>query len=80
MIRSQIRSLCFLSDNRKSKIQNLKWVVVVVAVFTSAVVRAGEARWQTEWEQTLAAAKKEGEISFYGSQGYEKVFEVFQKK
>ena len=36
--------------------------------------------WKVEWEQTLAAARKEGEISFYGSQGYEKVFEVFQKK
>ena len=36
--------------------------------------------WKAEWEQTLAAAKKEGEISFYGSQGYEKVFEIFQKK
>jgi iron(III) transport system substrate-binding protein len=33
-----------------------------------------------EWEKTLSAAKKEGELSFYGSQGYEKVFEVFQKK
>src|SRR5918995_3103033 len=36
--------------------------------------------WKAEWEQTVAAAKKEGEVSFYGSQGYEKVFEVFQKK
>ena len=26
------------------------------------------------------AAKKEGEISFYGSQGYEKIFEVFQRR
>jgi iron(III) transport system substrate-binding protein len=89
MIRSPIRFLWFLSGNRKSKtcgeryrtIQNLKWVAVAVAVFMSALARAGEApHWQTEWEQTLAAAKKEGEISFYGSQGYEKVFEVFQKK
>ena len=24
-------------------------------------------RWKTEWEQTLAAAKKEGEISFYSA-------------
>jgi iron(III) transport system substrate-binding protein len=36
--------------------------------------------WKAEWEQTVAAAKKEGEVSFYGSQGYEKVFEVFQQK
>jgi ABC-type Fe3+ transport system substrate-binding protein len=69
------------SPNLKSKIQNLKWIVVVVAVFVAAVARAGEApSWQSEWEKTLAAAKKEGEISFYGSEGYDKVFEVFQKK
>jgi ABC-type Fe3+ transport system substrate-binding protein len=36
--------------------------------------------WSVEWEKTLSAAKKEGEISFYGSQGYEKIFEVFQKR
>ena len=36
--------------------------------------------WKPEWEQTVAAAKKEGEVSFYGSQGYEKVFELFQQK
>ena len=36
--------------------------------------------WKGEWEQTLGAAKKEGEIAFYGSNGYEKVFEVFQKR
>ena len=38
------------------------------------------AKWKAEWEQTVAAAKKEGEVSFYGSQGYEKVFEVFQQR
>jgi hypothetical protein len=36
--------------------------------------------WSVEWEKTLSAAKKEGEISFYGSQGYEKIFEVFQRR
>ena len=53
---------------------------MAVFVATTAVY-AGEApNWQTEWEQTLSAAKKEGEITFYGSQGYERVFEIFQKK
>ena len=53
-----------------------------VAVFVAAMAAhaAEPSKWQTEWEQTLVAAKKEGEISFYGSQGYEKVFEVFQKR
>jgi iron(III) transport system substrate-binding protein len=36
--------------------------------------------WTVEWEKALAAAKKEGEISFYGSEGYEKIFEVFHKR
>jgi len=36
--------------------------------------------WQADWEKTLAAAKKEGQVSFYGSEGYEKVFDAFQKK
>ena len=53
----------------------------VAAVFLAVVVNAGEApRWQADWEQTLATAKKEGEVAFYGSNGYEKVFEVFQKR
>jgi ABC-type Fe3+ transport system substrate-binding protein len=59
----------------------LKWAIVVTAVFLAAVGHASEApRWQGEWEQTLAAAKKEGEVALYGSNGYEKVFEVFQKR
>jgi iron(III) transport system substrate-binding protein len=44
------------------------------------VFGASAESWKAEWEQTVAAAKKEGEVSFYGSQGYEKVFEVFQQK
>ena len=59
-------------------------LVLVLAFVTTA----GQAKslaaladsWKAEWEQTVAAAKKEGEVSFYGSQGYEKVFELFQQK
>ncbi len=65
----------------KSKIQNLKWVALVVLLLTAASLNAADLpKWRQEWDQTLAAAKKEGEISFYGSEGYEKIFEVFQKK
>ena len=69
------------SLNPKSKIKNLKWVVVAAALFLAGWGHAAESpKWQQEWDQTLAAAKKEGEISFYGSQGYEKIFEVFQRR
>jgi iron(III) transport system substrate-binding protein len=53
--------------------------VLLIQSAQSVLAAAGDA-WKAEWEKTLAAAKKEGEISFYGSQGYDKVFEVFQKK
>jgi iron(III) transport system substrate-binding protein len=69
---------CFriLADNLNRKLV----LVAVLAVAATAVHAAEAPKWQTEWEQTLAAAKKEGEISFYGSEGYDKVFEVFQKR
>ena len=59
----------FQSDNRKSKIENLKWFAVAVVVFTAAVVSAGDApRWKEDWQKTIEAAKKEGQLSLYGGQ------------
>ena len=62
----------------------MSWLVFVgvfgFTVYPWPALAAVADSWKADWEQTLAAAKKEGEISFYGSQGYEKVFEVFQKK
>jgi iron(III) transport system substrate-binding protein len=65
-------------------LNGFSWLVLVLAF----VITAGQAKslaaladsWKADWEQTLVAAKKEGEVSFYGSQGYEKVFELFQQK
>lgn len=70
-----------LSDNPKFKIKNPKLAAVAVMLLGAAWAHAAESpKWQQDWEQTLAAAKKEGEVAFYGSEGYEKVFEVFQKR
>jgi iron(III) transport system substrate-binding protein len=81
MNRLLFRSVMLLSDNLKSTLQNLKLAVVVAMLLLAVRTHAGEATgWQADWEKTLAAAKKEGGVSFYGSEGYEKVFEVFQKK
>ena len=64
-----------------SRLNRLFGFVVVFCLLNTPLIFAAAAdSWKAEWEQTLAAAKKEGEVSFYGSQGYEKVFEVFQKK
>ena len=62
--------------NPKSK--NLKSAVVIAILVAAGWAHGAES--PNEWDQTRAAAKKEGEISFYGSEGYEKIFEVFQNK
>ena len=56
--------------------------VTFVAVFLVATVAsAGEApKWQDDWEKTLQAAKKEGQLVLYGSADYEKLFAEFNKK
>jgi len=55
------------------------FVLVMMLGRTPSFAAAAES-WNVEWEKTLSAANKEGEISFYGSQGYEKIFEVFQRR
>jgi len=70
--------------NPKRRNPNPWFVIVFVGglflTSSQASFAAAADSWTVEWEKTLAAAKKEGEISFYGSEGYEKIFEVFQKK
>ncbi|HWH79330.1 MAG TPA: hypothetical protein VNT76_18245, partial [Candidatus Binatus sp.] len=54
---------------------------MVVALLVPAVALAGEApKWQGDWEQTLAAAKKEGQLTLYGSPEYEGLFGELSKK
>jgi iron(III) transport system substrate-binding protein len=50
--------------------------------FLISLAQGGEAKpaWQTEWERTVEAAKKEGQLTLYASSGYEEVFREFQKK
>ncbi|HWP58122.1 MAG TPA: extracellular solute-binding protein [Candidatus Acidoferrales bacterium] len=48
----------------------MRGIVLVALVFVWVSVSGGEAAekagWQTEWEKTVAAAEKEGELSIYG--------------
>ena len=68
------------SDNPKSKIQNPKWVVVVLALLVAAVAHAGAARtWQDDWQRVVEAAKKEGQVVVYIS-GYEAILPDFEKE
>lgn len=57
------------------------FVMVIMIVISPAQSSAAAVEpWSVEWEKVLTAARKEGELSFYGSEGYEKIFEVFQKR
>ena len=52
------------------------------ATFCAARVQAAESKkptWQVEWEKTLQAAKKEGQLAIYIS-GYEELLPYFEKE
>lgn len=54
--------------------------VMLCALTGRSAVAAAPDNAASDWEQTVAAANQEGEISIYGSSGYEKVFAGFQKR
>ncbi len=56
------------------------FVLVGLVCMAAADARAAAARaaWQAEWEKTVAAAKKEGQVAVYIS-GYEEILPEFQK-
>jgi iron(III) transport system substrate-binding protein len=58
----------FRFPNLKSKIQNLKLGAAVVLLFAGIAQSAELPKWQTEWQKTIDAAKKEGQLSLYGGQ------------
>ena len=54
---------------------------MLVGVFVSTLAYAAEAaKWQADWEQSVAAAKKEGQLTLYGSPDFEALFGEFHKK
>ena len=73
----------------QKKLRAKVWTALVVAGMLAAiavgrsprVAHAAEVKpaWQLEWEKTLAAAKKEGQVAVYIS-GYEEVLPDFQKE
>jgi iron(III) transport system substrate-binding protein len=72
-----------LSDNPKSKIQNRKWVAVVLFVCVIGLaVSAGaaeEPKWKADWQRVVDAAKKEGQVVVYIS-GYDSILPDFEKE
>jgi ABC-type Fe3+ transport system substrate-binding protein len=54
-------------------------MIVLFCVLAASLVVAAEVHWQKEWEKTLEAAKKEGQVTVYIS-GYEAVLPDFEKE
>jgi iron(III) transport system substrate-binding protein len=56
-------------------------MLISVLSLLGAVVRAGEApKWKEDWERTLQAARKEGQLVIYGSAEHEQLYAEFHKK
>ena len=57
-------------------------IVLAVTILSSVRVWAADRNlsWQEEWTKTVAAAKKEGQLTIYGNSGYDIQFREFQKK
>jgi len=56
--------------------------LLILALSRMSPIYAGEARpvWREEWEKTVAAAKREGQLAIYGQSGDEGIYvEAFQK-
>src|SRR5262245_25288673 len=57
------------------RIQNLMWVVSVLLTLNPAVALAAQADdWKADWEKAVEAAKKEGQLTLYGSPDFEGLF------
>lgn len=68
--------------------KSLQRAVIVIAslvlfaiLFTQETASSADAKgWQAEWEKTLQAARKEGEVVLYATEGSEIIFREFEKK
>ena len=67
---------------RKGIFEFIRVLPILSLLFVWGPVTAGEGKpgWQSEWEKTLQAAKREGQVTMYVATVYEQVFQEFQKK
>ena len=63
------------------RMQNLLWIMVALLSLGSTGAFAAQAdAWKADWDKSVEAAKKEGQLVLYGSADYEKLFAEFNKK
>ncbi len=64
----------------KQKLNFVGAAIVLFGLWTAAANGAAADSWKADWEKTVAAAKKEGQLVLYGSADFEKLFAEFHKK
>jgi ABC-type Fe3+ transport system substrate-binding protein len=60
-----------------------QFLIIISTFFTigvSAAVAAQVDAWKADWDKTVEAAKKEGQLSIYGSPDFEPLYGEFHKK
>jgi iron(III) transport system substrate-binding protein len=68
-------------EKRMKRMRNFLWVMGVLLTFERGGALGAQAdAWRADWEKTVEAAKKEGDLVLYGSADYEKLFAEFNKK
>ncbi len=55
-------------------------IMMLFALWANAANGAQSDAWKADWEKTVEAAKKEGQLVLYGSADFEKLFAEFHKK
>jgi iron(III) transport system substrate-binding protein len=63
------------------RIQNLlASIIVLLALVSGDALGAQADAWKADWDRSVEAAKKEGQLVLYGSADFEKLFAEFNKK
>ena len=54
--------------------------LILIALWSRGALAAQADAWKAEWEKSVEAAKKEGQLTLYGSPDFEGLFGEFHKK
>jgi ABC-type Fe3+ transport system substrate-binding protein len=64
----------------KPKLTFLTGAFILLTIYASTAFSAQADAWKADWEKTVEAAKKEGQLSIYGSPDFEALYGEFHKK
>src|SRR5207237_8562670 len=61
--------------------RSLLYVIAMLLLFGFSAAMAGQPdAWKADWDKTVEAAKKDGQIVLYGSADFETLYAEFHKK